>query len=66
MSSHMLDLQAFPVIEDNRVNAEGSFGSMAHVGPPTINIEVKLVGVNDAAVEAGASPVGAVRFCPEV
>lgn len=30
------------------------------MGPPTVNVEVKLTGVDDAAVEAGADPVGAL------
>lgn len=61
MSSHMLDLQSFPAIETTSASAQGVFGPLAHVGPPTINVEVKLVGVDDASVEAGASPVGEVR-----
>ncbi|KAJ7694171.1 hypothetical protein B0H17DRAFT_1058042 [Mycena rosella] len=32
--------------------------SNAHTGPPSINIEAKLVGVEDEAVERGGDPVG--------
>jgi len=47
-ASHPLDLQDFPA----------PAGSVAHVGPPSVNIEAKLVGVEDALVEKGADPVG--------
>lgn len=48
LASHPLDLQDFAV----------PAGSVAHVGPPSINLEAKLVGVEDAPVENGADPVG--------
>ncbi|KAL0947122.1 hypothetical protein HGRIS_013254 [Hohenbuehelia grisea] len=48
LASHALDLQTFP--------APG--GAVAHVGPPTVNVEAKLVGVDDAVVEAGGNPEG--------
>ena len=46
-SSHMLDMQAFPATESARdvSVAKTPLASVAHVGPPTINVEVKLVGV---------------------
>lgn len=50
-ASHPLDLQIFPVPSD-------AFGHIAHVGPPSVNVEAKLVGVDDATVEAGSDPVG--------
>ncbi|KAI0035954.1 acetyl-CoA synthetase-like protein [Vararia minispora EC-137] len=31
---------------------------VAHVGPPVVNIEVKMKGVDDAAIERGEDPVG--------
>lgn len=39
----------------------GEFESIAHVGAPTVSIEVKLVGVDDAAIEEGKDPVGEVH-----
>ncbi|OCB84357.1 hypothetical protein A7U60_g9037 [Sanghuangporus baumii] len=54
--SHPLDFQEFP--ENSAGNPE--FAGIAHVGPPSINIEVKIVGVDDAAVEKGADPIGEV------
>ncbi|KAF9476592.1 hypothetical protein BDN70DRAFT_882203 [Pholiota conissans] len=47
LASHPLDLQELPN-ED------------AHTGPPGINVEVKLRGVDDDAVEGGADPVGEI------
>jgi long-chain acyl-CoA synthetase len=52
-ASHGLDLQYFP----NGGNPDAS----AHVGPPSANIEIKLSGVDDTAIENGADPVGEVR-----
>ncbi|KAF8634354.1 hypothetical protein AX15_000965 [Amanita polypyramis BW_CC] len=46
LSSHAYDLQALPV------------SGKAHVGPPSVNVEVKLTGVDDEAVEKGGDPVG--------
>ncbi|KDQ33577.1 hypothetical protein PLEOSDRAFT_1091549 [Pleurotus ostreatus PC15] len=48
LASHPLDLQEFPDTADKS----------AHVGPPSINLETKLTGVDDASVEAGGDPVG--------
>lgn len=45
-ASHPLDLQTFAP------------SSIAHVGPPVINVEVKLKEVNDGEVESGKDPVG--------
>lgn len=55
--SHPLDFQSF---QPNHDSATPQFEGIHHVGPPSINVEVKLLGVNDAAVEAGADPVGEV------
>ncbi|KJA27239.1 hypothetical protein HYPSUDRAFT_35860 [Hypholoma sublateritium FD-334 SS-4] len=46
LASHPLDLQALP--------GNGA----APAGPPGINVEVKLLGLDDDAVEGGADPVG--------
>ena len=40
--------------------AGGEFENLAHVGAPTVSMEVKLVGVEDAAIEEGKDPVGEV------
>jgi long-chain acyl-CoA synthetase len=32
----------------------------AHVGAPSINVEAKLVGVDDDVVEKGADPIGEI------
>ncbi|KAF7338450.1 Acetyl-CoA synthetase [Mycena venus] len=48
LASHALDLQD--------LTAEGV--TVAHTGPPSINVEAKLVGVEDELVENGADPVG--------
>ncbi|KAF9533356.1 hypothetical protein CPB83DRAFT_845124 [Crepidotus variabilis] len=50
LASHALDLQAFP--------ASGEVNRVAHSGPPSLNVEAKLVGVNDSEVEAGGDPTG--------
>ncbi|KAF8160591.1 hypothetical protein BJ912DRAFT_1150914 [Pholiota molesta] len=47
LATHPLDLQELPNVD-------------AHTGPPGINVEVKLRGVDDDAVEGGADPVGEV------
>ncbi|KAJ7090065.1 hypothetical protein C8R43DRAFT_1050539 [Mycena crocata] len=48
MASHALDLQD--------LSSDGS--TRAHTGPPSINVEAKLVGVEDEPIEKGADPVG--------
>jgi len=48
-ASHPYDVQTFTITSDQEP---------AHVGPPTVNIEVKLVGVEDGAVEKGTDPEG--------
>ncbi|KAG6866098.1 hypothetical protein C0991_008850 [Blastosporella zonata] len=49
LASHPLDLQDFPTLKDSLV---------AHVGPPSVNIEAKLIGLDDEKVEQGADPMG--------
>jgi long-chain acyl-CoA synthetase len=50
-ASHALDVQVFPV-------GSGEFKDVAHAGPPAINVEAKLVGVDDDSVEKGEDPAG--------
>jgi len=54
MASHPLDLQSFPGDSEPHI-------TVAHVGPPAPNVEVKLVGVLDTSVEKGGDPTGDVR-----
>ncbi|KAN0115953.1 acetyl-CoA synthetase-like protein [Russula decolorans] len=49
LATHPQDVQTFPVTSDQAI---------AHVGPPTVNIEVKLIDVDDGAVERGDDPEG--------
>jgi long-chain acyl-CoA synthetase len=53
LASHPLDVQDFPSMASDPLASP-----VAHVGPPSINIEAKLVGVDDELVENGADPVG--------
>ena len=51
LASHPFDLQDFTF--------EGQDESLpAHVGPPSINVEAKLVGVDDDNIENGGDPFG--------
>jgi len=47
-SSHPLDLQSFPEYDYH------------HVGAPCINIETKVLGVDDNLVEKGDNPLGSI------
>ena len=61
LASHPLDLQVFPnePTSSNKSAAENyAFTYLAPVGPPAINVETKLSGVDDDAVENGADPIG--------
>ena len=49
MASHPQDVQTFTAT---------SIQDFTHVGPPTVNIEVKLIGVDDGAIERGDDPEG--------
>lgn len=51
LASHPFDLQDFTQEGDTE-------SKKAHVGPPGVNIEAKLVGVEDDKVESGGDPVG--------
>ncbi|KAG8895979.1 hypothetical protein FRC01_012093, partial [Tulasnella sp. 417] len=56
LASHPLDLQTF---DEKSVTVEqNNWDSMSHYGPPINNVEAKVVGVNDTAVESGEDPVG--------
>lgn len=48
LATHAFDLQSLP----------SEKGEKLHVGAPSINVEVKLVGVDDAAIEKGHDPRG--------
>jgi len=52
LASHPQDVQTFAVTSDRDI---------AHVGAPTVNVEVKLVGVDDGAVEKGKDPEGVLH-----
>ncbi|KAG9000980.1 hypothetical protein FRB94_005056 [Tulasnella sp. JGI-2019a] len=55
LASHPLDLQYFPDCETAAITLEQT----AHLGPPTCNVEIKLVGVDDTVVDDGkVDPVG--------
>ncbi|CDO70739.1 hypothetical protein BN946_scf184798.g54 [Trametes cinnabarina] len=63
-ASHALDLQTFPT--SNAAPSPSAadayaFTYLAPVGPPSVNVEAKLTGLDDAAVEAGADPIGALH-----
>ncbi|KAI8998795.1 acetyl-CoA synthetase-like protein [Trametes punicea] len=63
-ASHALDLQTFPTASSGPSSSAAdayAFTYLAPVGPPSVNVEAKLTGVDDAAVEAGADPVGALH-----
>jgi long-chain acyl-CoA synthetase len=51
-ASHPYDVQTFAITSDQEP---------AHVGSPTVNIEVKLVGVDDGALERGGGPEGVLH-----
>ena len=57
-AAHPLDLQSFHVPAKGESN--DPFSHIAHVGPPSVNLEVKLANVDDAAIEGGANPTGDV------
>ena len=54
-ASYPHDLQIHPSSEGG-----DEFENIAHVGAPTVSVEVKLVGVDDAAIEEGKDPAGEV------
>ena len=65
-ATHPLDLQTFPAAAPSGSPSASAadayaFTYLAPVGPPSTNVEVKLVGVDDAAVEAGGDPIGALH-----
>jgi long-chain acyl-CoA synthetase len=52
LATHPLDLQFFPA------RAGDAFADVVPVGPASVNVEVKLLGVDDAVVEGGGDPAG--------
>ncbi|KAI0060819.1 acetyl-CoA synthetase-like protein [Artomyces pyxidatus] len=55
-ASHPHDLQTFAPPAGGHSDA-----GLAHVGPPVVNIETKLVGVDDDAIAKGDDPVGTLH-----
>lgn len=61
LATHPLDVQTFPVDAPTTGSPAAdnyAFSYLAPVGAPSINVEVKLKGVDDASVENGNDPVG--------
>jgi hypothetical protein len=54
-ASHPYDLQIMPKDESPR-------RVVWHYGPPTANVEIKLTGIDESAVEQGRDPEGLVRL----
>ncbi|KAI0797832.1 acetyl-CoA synthetase-like protein [Abortiporus biennis] len=64
LASHPLDLQTFPAVPGSSAASAAdnyAFTYLAPVGPPAINVEAKLVGVDDTHVEGGHDPIGALH-----
>ena len=62
-ASHPLDVQTFatiPTVPTATAAENYAFTYDSPVGPPTVNVEAKLTGVNDGAIESGGDPVGAL------
>ncbi|PCH38668.1 acetyl-CoA synthetase [Wolfiporia cocos MD-104 SS10] len=62
-ATHPLDLQAFPPSPagssaSSSASDAYAFTYLAPVGPPAANVEAKLLGVDDAAIEDGGDPCG--------
>lgn len=49
-ATHAFDMQILP--------SSSPATEPAHVGAPSVNVEAKLIGVNDNVVEKGADPIG--------
>ncbi|KAH9930996.1 uncharacterized protein B0H18DRAFT_992194 [Fomitopsis serialis] len=65
VNAHIHPLVAGPVFAKQRqISAVDSFALtyLAAVGPPSVNVEAKLRGVNDADIESGGDPVGALHI----
>ncbi|KAI0340515.1 acetyl-CoA synthetase-like protein [Trametopsis cervina] len=64
LASHPLDLQTLPAEATPSSSASAAdtyaFTYLAPVGSPVINIEAKLTGLDDQAVENGADPIGSL------
>ena len=59
-ASHGLDLQSFRIEETQGPTNAALFTNVGHVGAPSVNIELKLTGVDDEAMEEGMNPMGEV------
>ena len=54
LASHAFDLQDFYSTTENKTTSK----AVAPTGPPGVNVEAKLVNVDDDAVEKGGDPSG--------
>ena len=54
LASHAFDLQDFYLTTENKTPSK----DVAPTGPPGVNVEAKLVNVDDEAVEKGEDPSG--------
>jgi long-chain acyl-CoA synthetase len=41
-----------------QLQLERNHAEISHCGPPTCNVEIKLVGIDEAAVGTGSDPLG--------
>ncbi|KAI0818899.1 hypothetical protein BC629DRAFT_1579348 [Irpex lacteus] len=63
LASHPLDLQTFPTETSGSTASAAdtyAFTYLAPVGSPAINVEAKLIGVDDNVIESGGDPVGSL------
>ena len=61
LATHAFDVQSFPnetASPGNSAADNYAFSYLSAVGAPSINIETKLIAVDDASIEAGEDPVG--------
>lgn len=62
LASHPLDLQTFPNEQPSSSSKSAAenytFTYVAPVGPPAVNVEAKLTGIDEDAIENGGDPVG--------
>lgn len=54
LASHAFDLQDFYLTTEDKTTSK----AVSPSGPPGVNVEAKLVGVEDEAVEKGGDPSG--------
>ncbi|KAF7796891.1 hypothetical protein EIP86_008076 [Pleurotus ostreatoroseus] len=62
LASHPLDLQTFPNEQPSSSSKSAAenytFTYVASAGPPAVNVEAKLIEIDEDAVENGGDPVG--------